>query len=203
MQSCVNIYIIIEKYCSLYDTTITWKWRCVMNKNIYIMISQTGTSCSKIFELFTRAPYNHASIALDEDLNSLYSFARQNLYIPIIAGFVKEDVNEGIYKLHDNTLCQIYRISISEEQYLTLQQSIHNFEKDKYGYNFAGLVAMLFNVPYHRRYHYVCSQFVAYVLQESKSVQLEKDFSLMRPHDFSSLPGVDLIYSGKLADYTA
>ena len=69
-----------------------------MKKNIYIMISQTGTNCSKIFQLFTRAPYNHASIALDEDLNSLYSFARQNLYIPLIAGFVKEDVNEGVYK---------------------------------------------------------------------------------------------------------
>lgn len=188
-----------------YDEIITYEWRCVMKKNIYIMISQTGTNCSKIFQLFTRTPYNHASIALDENLNSLYSFARQNLYIPLIAGFVKEDINEGIYKLHDYTLCQIYRISISEEQYLTLQQSIHNFEKDKakYGYNFAGLVAMLFNIPYHRHYHYVCSQFVAYVLHKSKSIKLEKHFSLMRPHDFSSLPGVDLIYSGKLADYTA
>jgi hypothetical protein len=175
-----------------------------MKKNIYIMISQTGTNCSKIFQLFTRAPYNHASIALDEDLNSLYSFARQNLYIPLIAGFVKEDINEGVYKAHDDTLCQIYRISISEDQYLTLQQSIRNFEKnkDKYGYNFAGLVAMLFNIPYKRQYHYVCSQFVAYVLQESKSVKLKKHFSLMRPQDFPSLSGLDLIYSGKLADYT-
>ena len=53
-----------------------------MKKNIYIMISQTNTGCSRILKFFTRAPYNHASIALDENLNSLYSFARQNLYIP-------------------------------------------------------------------------------------------------------------------------
>lgn len=175
-----------------------------MKKNIYIMISQTGTSCSKIFQLFTRAPYNHASIALDENLNSLYSFARQNLYIPLIAGFVKEDINEGIYKFHDNTLCQIYRISITEEQYLILQESIRKFEKnkDKYGYNFAGLVAMLFNIPYHRKYHYVCSQFVAYLLQEANAVRFKKHFSLMRPYDFTSLSEVDLVYSGRLADYT-
>lgn len=174
-----------------------------MKKNIYIMISQTGTNCSKIFQLFTRAPYNHASIALDEDLNSLYSFARQNLYIPIIAGFVREDVNEGVYKAHDDTICQIYRISVSEDQYFTLQHSINNFEinKDKYGYNFAGLVAMLFNIPYHRQHHYVCSQFVAYVLHESKSIKFKKHFSLMRPQDFMSLSGLDLVYSGKLADY--
>lgn len=174
-----------------------------MKKNIYIMLSQTGTNCSKILQLFTRAPYNHASIALDEDLNSLYSFARQNLYIPLIGGFVKENINEGVYKLHDYTICQIYRIVVSEEQYLNLQQSISNFEKNKnkYSYNFVGLVAMLFNIPHHRQYHYVCSQFVAYVLQASKSVELEKHFSLMRPQDFSVLPEVDLVYSGKLADY--
>lgn len=176
-----------------------------MKKNIYIMISQTGTNCSKIFQLFTRAPYNHASIALDEDLNSLYSFARQNLYIPLIAGFVKEDVNEGIYKMHDDTLCQIYRMSISEKQYLTLKRSINEFEENtyKYSYNFAGLMPMFFNIPYHRHYHYVCSQFVAYVLQESNSVKLNKHFSLMRPHDFPSLSELDLIYSGKLSNYTA
>ncbi len=176
-----------------------------MKKNIYIMISQTGTSCSKIFQLFTRAPYNHASIALDENLNSLYSFARQNLYIPLIAGFVKEDINEGIYRVHDDTICQIYRMSISEEQYLTLQESISEFEKntDMYSYNFAGLVPMLFNIPYHRRYHYVCSQFVAYLLHETNAVKLNKHFTLMRPYDFTSLSELDLIYSGKLSEYSA
>ena len=60
---------------------------------------------------------------------------------------------------------------------------------------------MLFNIPYHRQHHYVCSQFVAYVLHESKSVQFKKHFSLMRPQDFTSLSGLDLVYSGKLADY--
>ena len=162
-----------------------------MKRNIYIMVSQTGTNCSKILQFFTRAPYNHASIALDEDLNSLYSFARQNLYIPLIAGFVKENINEGIYKLHDNTVCQ---------------REIREFERNgnKYHYNFAGLVAMLFNIPYHRPNHYVCSQFVAYVLEQSESVKFNKHFTLIRPYDFCDLAessDVDLVYSGKLADY--
>jgi len=177
-----------------------------VKRNIYIMVSQTGTNCSKILQFFTRAPYNHASIALDEDLNSLYSFARQNLYIPLIAGFVKENINEGIYKLHDNTVCQIYRISITNKQYRKLQREIREFERNgnKYHYNFAGLVAMLFNIPYHRPNHYVCSQFVAYVLEQSESVKFNKHFTLIRPYDFCDLAessDVDLVYSGKLADY--
>ena len=174
-----------------------------MKKNIYIMLSQTNTSCSKIFQFFTRAPYNHVSIALDENLNFLYSFARQNLYIPLIAGFVKEDINSGIYKIYHNTLCEIYRLSITQEQYDILERSIQNFEdnEDKYRYNFAGLLAMLFNIPFQRQYHYVCSQFVAHVLQEANAVKFQKHVSLIRPYDFKSLSNIDLIYSGKLCEY--
>ena len=174
-----------------------------MKKNIYIMLSQTNTGCSKILQFFTRAPYNHASIALDENLNFLYSFARQNLYIPLIAGFVEEDINSGIYKIQDNTLCEIYRLSITKEQYDILEKSIQKFKDNeyKYRYNFAGLVAMHFNIPFERQHHYVCSQFVAYILQEAKAVEFEKHFTLMRPYDFKSLSGLELIYSGKLSEY--
>lgn len=177
-----------------------------MKKYIYIMVSQTGTGCSKILQFFTRAPYNHASIALDENLNSLYSFARQNLYIPLIAGFVKEDINEGIYKMHDNTICQIYRVPVNSKQYNILQKEIKKFEKNdsSYHYNFMGLVAMLFNIPYYRPHHYVCSQFVAYVLKQANAVQFDKHFTLVRPYDFCDIldcSDVDLIYSGKLSDY--
>ena len=76
--------------------------------------------------------------------------------------------------------------------------------RNKYHYNFAGLVAMLFNIPYHRPNHYVCSQFVAYVLEQSESVKFNKHFTLIRPYDFCDLAessDVDLVYSGKLADY--
>lgn len=174
-----------------------------MEKNIYIMISQTNTGCSKILQFFTRAPYNHASIALDENLNSLYSFARQNLYIPLIAGFVKEDINSGIYKIYNNTVCEIYRLKITEEQYKALEESIEEFKNNEseYRYNFAGLIAILFNIPYHRPKHYVCSQFVAYVLEQSKVIEFDKHFTLMRPYDFKSISELDLIYSGKLCDY--
>lgn len=176
-----------------------------MKKDVYIMITQTGTKFSRVLQLFTHASYNHASIALDENLESLYSFARQNLYIPILAGFVKEDINKGVYKLHNNTLCKIYHISISDEQYECLKELIEEFEKnvDNYGYNFVGLLTMLFNIPYHREHHYVCSQFVAYLLHDSNSVNFEKHYSLIRPQDFTSLSELDLIYSGKLSNYIA
>ena len=38
------------------------------NKKVYIVLSQTGTILSRILKLVTRAPYNHSSITLSEDL---------------------------------------------------------------------------------------------------------------------------------------
>ena len=111
---------------------------------------------------------------------------------------------DGVKMKHDNTLCEIYRLSITKEQYEILERSIQKFKENegKYRYNFAGLVAMLFNIPFERQYHYVCSQFVAYVLHEAKAGELEKHFTLMRPYDFKSLSNLDLVYSGKLSEYS-
>ena len=33
-------------------------------RKVYIVLSQTGTVLSRILKLYTRAPYNHSSIAL-------------------------------------------------------------------------------------------------------------------------------------------
>ena len=104
------------------------------------------------------------------------------MYVPLIAGFVKEDINSGIYKIHGNTLCEIYRLKITKEQYELLEKSIEEFKEneDKYKYNFAGLIAILFNIPYHRPKHYVCSQFVAYVLEKSNVMEFDKHFTLIK-----------------------
>ena len=46
----------------------------IIKKDAYIMITQTGTKFSRVLQLFIHAPYNHASIALDENLESLYIY---------------------------------------------------------------------------------------------------------------------------------
>ena len=86
---------------------------------------------------------------------------------------------------------------------MAIEKSIEEFKEneDKYKYNFAGLIAILFNIPYHRPKHYVCSQFVAYVLEKSNVMEFDKHFTLMRPYDFKSIADLDLIYSGRLCDY--
>lgn len=47
------------------------------------------------------------------------------------------------------------------------------------------------------------SQFVAFVLRESGIWRPEKDVFLIRPQDFSAIPGARLVYQGRLNDYAA
>ena len=60
------------------------------NKQLYIVISQTGTLLSRILKALTGAEYNHASISLSEDLEEMYSFGRRYPYNPFWGGFVME-----------------------------------------------------------------------------------------------------------------
>lgn len=173
-----------------------------MTQDIYIITSQTGTRFSRLLHLFNRAPYNHASISMDGSLRELYSFGRQCLWLPIASGFVREAPGRGIYRRYQDTQCAVYRVWVSPDQYRRLREAIRRFEEEEwaYRYNFLGLLTMMAGIPFRRQYHFVCSQFVAYVLSQSGLWDLDKDISLARPQDFSRLSGARLIYQGRLND---
>ncbi|GJM76303.1 hypothetical protein HMSSN036_85190 [Paenibacillus macerans] len=64
---------------------------------IYILLSNPKTWVAKMIGLYTRAPFNHASIAFDPELREVYSFGRKHPLIPIYGGFVKEDIHGGVF----------------------------------------------------------------------------------------------------------
>ena len=49
-------------------------------KKIYIVLAHTGTLLSRIIKMKTGAEYTHSSIALDENLDEMYSFGRKYSY---------------------------------------------------------------------------------------------------------------------------
>lgn len=170
---------------------------------IYILLSHSGSNFSKTINIFTRAPYTHVSIALDKELNELYSFGRIHPYNPIIGGFVKEDIVNGTYGRFPNTTCALYSLEIEHEQYEKLKCELEKFkkEKDKYGYNLLGVMSAAFNFPLHRKYKYFCSQFVSEVLINSGIRLIDKNPSLTAPMDFRSCEGLEMIYEGYLNSY--
>lgn len=67
-------------------------------KKIYIILTHTGTMLSNIIKKYTKDEFSHVSIALDKELNRMYSFGRLNPYNAFYGGFVHEYINEGTFK---------------------------------------------------------------------------------------------------------
>ena len=162
----------------------------------------TGTRFSKILKLATNKEFTHVSIALDEGLNELYSFGRKHLTLPFIAGFVKEGIDKGVFKKYD-TSCEVLELDITPEQFKLVKDEITKYINayDKYRYNLIGLPFMWFDIPYERKNHFVCSQFVASVLTFSGVYEFEKSWTLIRPMDFKYIENIKTIYKGKLQSY--
>lgn len=173
------------------------------NDTIYIMLSFTGTILSRIVKVATMREYSHVSVALDLEFNSLYSFGRLNPRNPFSGGFVKEEIDSGTYALFKNTVCRIYALKVEPKQFFELKKFIDNFysEKELYKFNIIGLFGPMINIPINRDKRYFCSQFVGKALLQAGIYDFGKDVGLIKPIEFSTLPGLELIYEGKLQDY--
>ena len=169
-------------------------------KKVYILLTDTGTLFTNLIKLYTKKPYNHASIAFDSTLSEVYSFGRKVAWNPFIGGFVKEEVRKGLFKEAD---CAIYCITVSELQIKKMNNYIKEVEgqQEFYRYNFLGLFGFLMKKPIRREKAFFCSQFVASVLMECHIIDFEKAPSLITPYDFQINSKLQLVYEGKLKAY--
>lgn len=169
-------------------------------KEIYIMLSQVGTLVSKSIKLYTKARYNHSSIGVDPNLRVFYSFARRIRYFPLIGGFITEVVNEGMFKYHPETECAIYAKKVDNATYRKVCNLLDIYKSDpqKYHYNLMGLIGVLFNRPFPSENRNTCAEFVSKILNDSGIYTFQKPFCLVRPDDFPQIPGLNLIYEGRM-----
>ena len=80
-------------------------------KNVYVVLTQTGTLVSSIIRRYTKDPYNHASIAFDRSLDVMYSFGRKHRYNVLNNGFIEENFNRGLFAVFPNAKCLILEIA--------------------------------------------------------------------------------------------
>jgi len=172
-------------------------------RKIYIVLTQTKTYPARAIRLYTNEPYAHASIAFDENLDEMYSFARRGLYNPFNAGFIREYIDRGVFGRFRSTTCSIFQLRITEDQYKRLREEIEIFNKNKdsYSYNYLGLIGAAFNIPVRSKNRYFCSQFVAYILEKSGIHIFDKNYALIKPRDIRINPHLEIIYQGKLSEY--
>lgn len=170
---------------------------------VYILLTDTGTVFTKTIKTYTKAPYNHSSLALDADLIQLYSFGRKKPNNPFKAGFVQEDVVAGTYKKYPQTTCAIYEVPITERQYEKICRLLELFKKNNHKtiYNLMGVFGVAVKAPFEPQGSYFCSQFVAEILHRAGVRLWDKLPALIEPNDFRTADGLSLIYEGVLQEY--
>lgn len=173
----------------------------VKTRKIYIVLTYTGTVLSKIIKCYTKAEFSHVSLALDENLDEMYSFGRLNPYNPFIGGFVKEGLNIGTFKRFKNTKSAIYSFDLTEKQYKRIKEIIKKMKKRKsiYRFNTIGLFATAFNVKIKRVNYFYCAEFVKYLVEEAK-IDMELP-DIIKPNDFKDVDCLELEYCGLLQNY--
>lgn len=179
-----------------------FEWMLIMNskrKYIYVILSQTGTVPARIIKFFTGAPYNHASLSNDEELQEIYSFCRKFKRFALPAGFVEEN-KVGVFDMFRRVPCEVYAFEVSDEQYTKYEEMLEHFKKESklYSYNVLGLLTLAFGFAIHRKNHFVCSEFVAHVLSECGIAVFNKDLGLVKPDDFRYLDNAVLVYKGDM-----
>ena len=172
-------------------------------QKLYITLTHTGTLLSRIIKYFTKDEFSHISIALDEELEEMYSFGRLNPYNPFWGSFVHEGIDIGTFKRFRNTRTEVYSLFVTEEQYEKAGKIITYFieNKKKYRFNFIGLACVGINKRVMRKNRFYCAEFVRHVMKSAGIAEVNELPKLIKPEDFKKIQGLKLEYKGLLRKY--
>lgn len=171
---------------------------------IYIIQMHSQTLPSKLVKFITKYKYSHIGICLNKECNIIYTFGRRSLKNFLNGGFIIEQKTGDFFKKFNQTICRIYELEVNTNQYMGIKEKLAYMEENRkiYKYDFLGIFLRLFNIPISFKNHYVCSQFVAELLEEFHIYKFEKSICFIKPIDFEKIDRIKEIYSGKYLSYT-
>lgn len=114
-------------------------------KYVYVIFSSTQYMIAKFIRSLTHHRYNHVSISLDGNMQTLYSFARRYEDTPFCGGFVVE-TPERYIRRNVAAAVQVCAIPVSDEVHAAIRAHIEGYEIEAqdYVYNYIGALTFLF-----------------------------------------------------------
>ena len=161
-------------------------------KKIYILLTRLPNTAAPIIEAMTGSYYTHTSIGLEEDMNTFYSFG--------FKGFVAEKITQRVRPDKTPFPCQLYELEVPSGVYASIKDIIARFQarSEELHYSHFGVVMCLLRIPFRRKNHYFCSQFVAEVLTRCRCLRLKKHSTVCFPKDFSRNKDLKMVFRGDL-----
>lgn len=171
-------------------------------ESIYVVLTHSQSIVSRAIATVTQDEYTHAAIALEGDLDSMYSFGRRWSRYPFWGCFKRENFAEGFYARGGALPGVVLRVEVSARQYQRIAAMIEEFQarQGSLRYDTVGLLIGAFGLPSDSASRYTCSKFVADVLGAAGVHYFDKPLSLVRPQDLLALPG-QVVYQGDLKEY--
>ena len=149
----------------------------IFMKTISIVLTNYPSHLSSFMETVYGYEYTHASICLDAMNEKMYSFNYK--------GFCMETVSK--YKRHGVEKSISFQLQVTDAAFERLQNKIEQFveNREDFCYSSIGVVFCFVHIPFKRKKHYFCSQFVAEILAESGALKLKRRPSLYLPIIFT------------------
>jgi hypothetical protein len=168
----VNRNSLNEKYFRIAEKSLD-------NGYLYIILSSTGSAAGELIRKVTKKEYAHASIAFDEELETIVSYnGGENIYAP---GLNQELIE--FFNKKDGANIIIYKIRADREKKQKVLDEIKKINQMGSSYNILGLL-----IPYsHRENIMFCSQFVYCMLKAAGLNYFEKKPEEVKPTDFVEL----------------
>ncbi|MCQ2382839.1 MAG: hypothetical protein MJ060_03325 [Clostridia bacterium] len=178
-------------------------------KFVYVVLCRTGTILSRVISKLTGDWFTHASISLDDNLQTMYSFGRLWSHNPWIGGFVKESINYGTMRRFRNADTLVMRVEINDEKYAEIVQYLNTMyaERRKYKYNYLGVFLSKWKVRVRSRKanRFYCSEFVNDCLERFGIIRQGEFGTVVRPMELLKLQQAGkgkIIYRGALCHFT-
>lgn len=173
------------------------------SRQIYLIVTQSGSFLSAILKRITGAQYNHVSVSLDRNLDAMYSFGRRHPYNPFWGGFVQESPWAGTFKRFPETDAVVVCLNVTPIQHRELTRCLTDMyqRRTQYHYNVIGLLLAAFRIHYRSENHYYCSEFVKELLTRFDVIGEEETGSIPQPVHFLFLKNSRVVYQGKLRLY--
>lgn len=174
-------------------------------KKIYILLMHTNTFPSKFIKVFTQYKYSHVGISLNKSCDNIYSFGRRKVNSILDGGFTIENRNGAFFRKFNKTICKIFEVKVTNKQYKTLEAILSNMKENMndYEYDYLGIVPRFLGIPFKRNNKYVCSYFVAELLNKSGIYDFKKETCMITPKDFDNIDGLKEIYTGYYKEYNS
>ena len=171
---------------------------------VYIMLMHTGTALANAIKTATGAKFSHSSISFDTSMRNMYSFGRKFANNPFIGGFKKEDIQSPFFKAHD-VVYALYVVFCTKREVELMKRRLDYFiqRNDEFKYDFTGLIKNYFGIEDNPEHKWFCSRFVADIINSGKpsSDPFIAQPSLVKPHEFASMPFTIYVTGGNLAHY--